>query len=111
METNVNDLIAGNLDHIARWHQICAAADAAEDKWIADLRIIGIKAAHPDDGWVDRKISNSHDFIQLQYPQFDDGLKVGDLIALGHPDRYRVRKVLDIKPKTWFSGPKYMVAK
>ena len=107
-------LATGNIKHVAGWQQICAAADASEDRWIAQLRLIGIKAAHPDDGWVDRKSSATHDFVQFQYPQFDDGPQVGDLIALGHVDRYRVRKVLGVKPKTWvtwFSGPRYVVVK
>lgn len=51
------------------------------DKWIASLRAQGVKAAHPDDGWVDRKANT----IQFAYCQFNDGAKAGDLMALGWP--------------------------
>jgi hypothetical protein len=56
---------------------------AAEREWIDRLREMGAKAAHPDDGWVNRHERKVH----LAYPQFDDGLAVGDLLALGWPWR------------------------
>lgn len=68
------------------WNQVCADHKRAEDAWIARLRRHGVKAAHPDDGWVDRA-SNS---LQFVYPQFNDGARVGDIVALGWPDRYRI---------------------
>ena len=43
------------------------------------LRAHGIKLAHPDDGWVDRK-NNS---FMPAYPLFDDYPREGDKIALG----------------------------
>lgn len=49
--------------------------------WIAELRAKGVKAAHPDDGWVDREAS----VLTLVYPQFNDGVSPGDLVALGWP--------------------------
>ncbi len=49
--------------------------------WVAALREQGVKAAHPDDGWVDRDRNEVH----LAYPDFNDGLGVGDLLALGWP--------------------------
>ena len=52
-----------------------------ERAWITRLREQGAKAAHPDDGWVDRERNRIH----LTYPQFDDGVRVGDLLALGWP--------------------------
>ena len=52
-----------------------------QDEWIAALRAQGVKAAHPDDGWVDREANT----VLFTYPQFDDGAKVGDLVALGWP--------------------------
>lgn len=54
--------------------------------WVDKLRAMGVKAAHPDDGWVDRERQT----VRLQNAQFDDGLKRGELLALGSPDRYRV---------------------
>lgn len=60
-----------------------------ERHWVADLRKDGVKAAHPDDGWVKRDQSKVH----LCYPQFNDGLGVGDLLALGWADRWRVVRI------------------
>lgn len=85
--------IRGTTDVVALWRKIGNDMRSEQQKWIADLRSIGIKAAHPDDGWVDRKKAEHHDFVQFVYPQFDDGVAVGDKIALGWPDRYRVRTV------------------
>lgn len=62
------------------YNEVCLKAEEDERKWIADLRATGVKAAHPDDGWVDR-IRNH---VVLAYPQFNDGLEVGDLLALGY---------------------------
>jgi hypothetical protein len=71
-----------------------------------------VKAAHPDDGWVTRTKAERHDFVQFAYPQFDDGVSVGDLIALGWPDEFRVRKVVRIEPISMFNrGNHYMVRK
>lgn len=52
-----------------------------QDEWVAALRARGIKAAHPDDGWV-KKDENKLFFC---YPQFNDLAGVGDLVALGYP--------------------------
>jgi hypothetical protein len=57
-----------------------------ETVWIAKLRAEGVKAAHPDDGWVDRKGNTVH----FAYPQFNDGAGVGDRIALGNAEEYRI---------------------
>ena len=89
--------IRGRPDLVA---QFVATSERLEDEerlWIAQLRSIGIKAAHPDDGWVKRDRSKYHDFVQFCYPQFDDGVQVGDRIALGWHDRYRVRIVQRIE--------------
>lgn len=54
------------------------------------LRRAGIKAAHPDDGWVDRKKNTIH----FAYPQFNDGAGIGDKIALGWSDKWRIVTIL-----------------
>lgn len=68
---------------------ICEEANRLETAWIATLRSQGVKAAHPDDGWVNREASK----IILQYPQFNDGLSEGDTLALGWPEQYRLVRV------------------
>jgi hypothetical protein len=85
--------VRGRPDLVALAIQTSNDLDSEKAEWIAQLRSIGIKAAHPDDGWVKRDKSKYHDFVQFCYPQFNDGVKEGDRIALGWPDRYRVRIV------------------
>lgn len=63
------------------WVNICLDSQRQHDRWVSDLRAQGVKAAHPDDGWVDRE----RDSVQFAYPQFDDGPQVGDVIVLGWP--------------------------
>lgn len=56
------------------------------------LKSIGVKALHPDDGWVDRK----ENYITFTYPRFLMNIEVGDKIALGDVDNYRIVIVTDI---------------
>lgn len=114
----IRSLLAGeNSTRFHReWNNICAQAEAGEFTWILQLRSIGIKAAHPDDGWVDRTTSSVHDFLTLQNPSFNDGLRVGELIAIGEPDHYRVRRVLSVQatrlsPLSFLLTPKYQIRK
>lgn len=43
--------------HVRRYRGIVADMGRERDEWIDALRKAGVKAAHPDDGWVDR-VSN-----------------------------------------------------
>ena len=77
---------------------IVASAAAAEQddirrtqQWFETLTAAGVRAAHPDDGWVDRHANT----VTLAYPQFDYGVHVGDLMALGWPERHRIVRVID----------------
>jgi len=73
--------VRGDPSIVALWHQIGREMDDEQNAWIAELRKQGVKAAHPDDGWVDRK----NNTLQFTYPQFNDGAQAGDLVALGSP--------------------------
>lgn len=82
-----------NLEFKAHWDDICTKAEQGEAAWIAELRNKGFKAAHPNDGWVNRKDNE----IVLCYPQFNDGLKIGDTMMLGWPgdtERQRPIKII-----------------
>ena len=81
-----------------RWVDVCLAAQNKQDAWVASLRAQGVKAAHPDDGWVDRE----HNRVQLVYPVFDDNQRVGELIALGDADEHRLVRVTSIRTSLWF---------
>lgn len=84
--------VSGQAEHVARSVAIDRDMAREEREWIASLRAKGVKAAHPDDGWVDRDVNRVH----LCYPQFDDGLEVGDVLALGWPWRAtRLVRIVD----------------
>ena len=77
----MKELVSGSLEVVQRWHRICDEAKNKEATWVAQLRKQGIKAAHPNDGWVDREALTIH----FAYPQFNDGAGIGDLVMLGWP--------------------------
>ena len=73
--------VTGQLGAVSLFADVAAGMERNQDSWIAALRAAGVRAAHPDDGWVDREENT----VYFCYPQFDDGVAVGDLIALGWP--------------------------
>jgi len=73
--------VTGHPSMVAEMRKHACALEQEQDVWIAGLRAAGVKAAHPADGWVNRE----HNFVQLVYPQFNDGAVAGDLVALGSP--------------------------
>ncbi len=105
-ERRVNDnskiraCVSGKSDFVNRWLDICDKSHNRETKWIALLRYWGFKAAHPNDGWIDREDKN----IFFSYPQFFDNLQVGDMVMLGwasdEPKKWRPVRV--IKKMDWF---------
>lgn len=74
--------VRGQPDAVALAVAIDQKFQNEERNWVAQLRAMGVKAAHPDDGWVHR---TDDPCVHLEYPQFNDGPEVGDLIALGWP--------------------------
>lgn len=91
--TSEDGLARSNDDGlILAWNQIGRMQAVDNDRWVAQLRAQGVKGAHPDDGWVDR-VTN---VVQFAYPRFDDGVEVGDRIALGTPKSYRLVEVTAI---------------
>ena len=98
----------GSADHIRAFSQAAHEMEAAQDRWIAELRAAGVKAAHPDDGWVDR-VNNSVSFC---YPQFNDGAGIGDIIALGSApwsfgDRTRLVRIVGKKIGVFSGTPRW----
>lgn len=94
---------AADPEHMSLITGIATSMEREQAAWIAQLREQGVKAAHPDDGWVDRE-QNS---VTLCYPQFNDGAKAGDLVALGWPtwagkDRYRIVRLTERVPSSMF---------
>ena len=108
----VRNNVTGNIDTVADWHSLCTQKEKREDDWLVSLQSIGMKAVHPDDGWVDRYSSTDFDYVCLQFPYFSDDPQPGDLIALGGPDQYRVRRVLAVEEGGLFwQGKRYQIYK
>jgi len=61
-------------------------------EWIKRLRSQGVKAAHPNDGWINRELKR----IDFVYPDFYDGVVIGDRVALGTPSEYCIVEVVNI---------------
>jgi hypothetical protein len=75
---------------VRAYDRICREEKQKETEWIKKLRAFGIKAAHPNDGWHEKE----HQEVTLCYPRFNDGVEIGDQIALGDPDVFVVVKIL-----------------
>ena len=101
-------VVSGAPEHVVTAVAIDDRMHDDKKAWIARLRDHGVKAAHPDDGWVDRERNRVH----LCYSDFNDGLQVGDLLALGAPWRdtriVRIvgssdnRLAVGIEPRPWY---------
>lgn len=102
----MNYKVSGRPDFVALFADIATRHEQEQAEWVAALRAAGIKAAHPDDGWVNRR---DH-FVQFVYPQFNDGAKAGDLVALGWPRwgsekvRHRIVRLVEFHPATFGNG-------
>ena len=82
---------------------IVHADKAAKLEWVTQLESDGIKAAHPDDGWVNRA---SHE-VQFCYPHFYHNPQIGDKIALGWHDKYRIVVIVSIRQPILFGTLPY----
>ena len=82
---------------VQSWIDICEEWKQEEERWVSKLKEEWFKASHPNDWWVNRK----ENYVILQYPQFDDGVEVGNLIMLwwahDKPSKNRPVKVTSIK--------------
>lgn len=97
MSDDLRNCVSGDPKFVELWRRICDEADTSEREWIANLRDSGFKAAHPNDGWVDRKNNEVH----FAYPQFNDGANAGDKVMLGwpgDPKSYRPIRLVELRP-------------
>jgi hypothetical protein len=88
----------GATECMAIYRGVASQMQDEQDDWVSRLRACGVKAAHPDDGWVNRQENT----VTLQYPQYDDGAGVGDLVALGWPYGHRLVRLTERVP-LWYS--------
>jgi len=89
-ETTGMTLKSDNVGHLMEFQKIRLKMQKTKQDWISKLKSQGVKAAHPNDGWVDRE----NNVVRFAYPQFNDGVKVGDTIVLGWPDGCRYVEVI-----------------
>lgn len=91
-------LARGSKEFVNSWNNHAQSNHEMEVKWIAAMRSMGVKLAHPDDGWVKR----SESIVSPCYPQFDDQPQVGDLIALGCWYEHRLVRVTKVTVNKFF---------
>jgi hypothetical protein len=85
--------LKGQEDLVHNFEEITIKQNIETQQWINFLISLGVKAAHPDDGWVNRE-KNS---IKFAYPHFNNNPKVGDVICLGWANHNKNRLVRVIK--------------
>lgn len=88
--------------------QVASAEENEHRRWVRELRDLDVRAAHPDDGHVDR----TNNSIVFCYPQFDLDPKVGNLIVLGSPPHMGARcerfaRVVRIEHERYIFGGTY----
>lgn len=79
-------LVTGDHEFVRQFRAHCLDRHHKEEALIADLRKMGVKACHPDDGWIDRKENTIH----FAYPRFDDGVEIGSIVAIGGHEKFRL---------------------
>lgn len=94
-------------DFIKSFAQIHFETKAKEKAWIDTLIEKGYKAAHPNDGWVNREEKS----VRFAYPDFNLFPQIGDLIALGRYDDFITVKVLSIDNTCRVLGNRYYFEK
>lgn len=100
---NITANSPAGYEFLKEFRRIEREQEQNEKLWIEKLRSLGVKLAHPDDGWVNREQNN----VYPVYPQFDDKPQVGDLIALGWPGKCRIVKVTKIETPKYIGNSKY----
>ncbi len=103
MHKSKDELLSSHSDKFVNFYNnICSDRKVKLNEFIKKLKALNIKANHPDDGWHERKDR----YFQFSYPRFNDGVNIGDMVALGDYEKFRVFIVKDIK-KSFFGINKY----
>lgn len=82
----VEGIGSGGEEFVRIYEDIAYNETQRTGAWVAKLRSLGVKASHPDDGWHNREEFH----FGFAYPHFDDGVKVGDMVALGGHSKFVV---------------------
>lgn len=98
-------LCRGAPEFVDAWVKIVRQGRDEERAWVHDLIEQGYKAAHPNDGWVNRK----DNILTFCYPQFDHDAGVGDRVMLGwasDPKSWRPVVLVEDVSTTWLGSNK-----
>lgn len=85
---------SNDINLVNIWNEITKERERKRRDFIIQLKKQGIKALHPNDGWVDRE----NNIINFCYPDFIQELRVGDKIALGDYENYSIKTIVEIIP-------------
>ena len=88
----MKEVVSGNYQDSILWNEICNSYDSEQAEWVETLRAEGFKAAHPNDGWIDRE----NNTLRFMFAQFNDGAGVGDLVMIGRHGRNGSRRPVRI---------------
>lgn len=90
-----NDGLAQSNDirFVNLWNNIVQEQNRNNSEWINHLRENGVKAAHPNHGWINREEKHFHSC----YPYFNDGIEVGCFVAIGSYDKYKIVQITEIR--------------
>ena len=87
MKTNGS---AAGENFAATYAQVCREYCDGHLAWIRVLQEQGVAAAHPDDGWVNRK----ENCVHFCYPHFiEAGDLEGRIVALGDHTKHRLVRI------------------
>lgn len=76
-----------------------------ERRWIDSMRRLGCKVVMADDEWIDNR-RNMVCPPSYRLASAAD-IRIGDKMAFGTPDRWRVVRITGDYPRAFFNGEKY----
>lgn len=81
-------------NHAAIWIDIQTRSKQLESLWVKQLLEIGVKATMPDTGWIDK---TKNEIISLCYTKIKRDIYIGDKVALGEFQKYRLVEIRYIR--------------
>lgn len=83
--------------------EACSNVRNRKRLWVKYLKELGIDGALKNDGWIDQE---NKTFVYPSYAYFNDGTKVGSLVAIGGPYNFKTVEITEID-EPWFGPTKY----
>lgn len=79
---------------VSAWNDAARIDREQRRTWVANMLAKGAQIVTPDDGWIDRV---NHTVCPPCYADLRPDAAIGDLIALGGPERWRIVRVVSVK--------------